>query len=371
MNRHSTDLWCVLTRKIKTKKARTKWDEMDIGPFQAYGIETRRGGKLWRPALKGLNIKLGPNASVCFDTERMRMAVAWTGGFLRLPAGRDGLEGVPKIDGTIAISTPMTPGWAGPKGEWVEPSPPTRKGGDIYSMGPLPQEWASWHGHYTYGNLIVLSYSVGASDVLELPGFTNGIFTRQIEITRSPAKSPMSLMVCEVADAKEFVEGNVATLEKDGVITGAAVIGTGVKLKIQNGRIIAEVKSLLPTAQFHIGIWNGPKEEVGKLLQFSKKKIKARALTDLTKGGKPKWEQTVTTRGRLGLTPGAYVVDTIAAPENNPWKSWIRCSGFDFFKDGTTAAVCSVTGDVWVVSGIDDGLKEFMEKKSKFLCMYL
>ena len=71
------------------QKKRTKWDEMDIGPFQAYGLEAQLNGKLWRPALKGLNIKLGPNASVCFDTERLRMAAGWTGGFLKLPAGRD------------------------------------------------------------------------------------------------------------------------------------------------------------------------------------------------------------------------------------------------------------------------------------------
>ena len=66
----------------------------------------------------------------------------------------------------------------------------------------------------------------------------------------------------------------------------------------------------------------------------------------------------MTTRGRLGLIPGPYVVDTITVPEDNPWKSWIRCSGFDFFEDGETAAMCSVTGDVWIVSGINEDLKE-------------
>jgi len=348
-------------RKPKTKKPpvkRTKWDEMDIGPFQAYGLETQLNGKLWRPALKGLNIKLSPNASVCFDTERLRMAAGWTGGFLKLPAGRDGLQGVPKIAGKLAFHTLMTPGWAGPKGEWVEPTPPINKGNDLCSTGPLPRTWAKWRGHYTHGDHVVLSYSVGASGVLESPGFANGVFTRQFEITRSPAKSPLSLVLCEVAGAEGKTEGNMVTLEKDGVVTGAAAIGAGVKLKTQNGRIIAEVKSLQPTSQFLIGTWSGPKGEINKLTQFSTAKRKLRAIGDLTKGGKPKWNQPLTTRGRLGLAPGAYVVDTITVPEQNPWKSWIRCSGFDFFKDGTTAAMCSVTGDVWVISGIDDGLNE-------------
>ena len=45
-------------RKKKPAVQKTKWDEMDIGSFQAYGLEGQLAGKLWRPALKGLNIDL-------------------------------------------------------------------------------------------------------------------------------------------------------------------------------------------------------------------------------------------------------------------------------------------------------------------------
>ena len=48
----------------------------------------------------GLNIKLSENTSVCFDTERLRMSAGWAGGFIKLPAGRDGLQGVPTITGS-------------------------------------------------------------------------------------------------------------------------------------------------------------------------------------------------------------------------------------------------------------------------------
>jgi len=347
-------------KKPKKKKApikKTKWDEMDIGSFQAYGLETNLDGKLWRPALKGLNIKLGPNASVCFDTERLRMAAGWTGGFLKLPAGRDGLQGVPQVIGNIAFRTSMSPGWAGPKGEWTEAEPPVIKGNDIYSSGPLPRNWAKWRGHYAHGDQVVLSYTVGASEVLEHPGFSDGIFTRQLEITRSPSKSPMSLLLCEVSGARGNVSGNIATLEKGDMVTQIAVLGAGVELKIKNGRVIAGIQSLQPTSNFHTAIWSGPKSQAGKLKEFSEKTLKSKPLSSLIKGGPAKWDKPITTRGRLGLTTGAYVVDTITIPEVNPWNSWIRCSGFDFFKNGTSAAVCSVTGDVWVVSGLDDELK--------------
>ena len=79
-------------KKPRNKKPvvqKTKWDEMDIGSFQAYGLEGQLAGKTWRPALKGLNIDLGQNAAICFDTERLRVAAAWTGGFIKLPTGRD------------------------------------------------------------------------------------------------------------------------------------------------------------------------------------------------------------------------------------------------------------------------------------------
>jgi hypothetical protein len=71
---------------------------------------------------------------------------------------------------------------------------------------------------------------------------------------------------------------------------------------------------------------------------------------------KPRWEQTIVTQGQLGTGGGAYVVDTLTLPDDNPWKSWLRVGGFDFFADGTRAALSTWSGDVWVVSGIDEQL---------------
>ena len=40
-------------------------------------------------------------------------------------------------------------------------------------------------------------------------------------------------------------------------------------------------------------------------------------------------------------------------PETNPWLAQVRLTGFDFFPDGDSAAVCAWDGDVWKVTGID------------------
>ena len=50
------------------------------------------------------------------------------------------------------------------------------------------------------------------------------------------------------------------------------------------------------------------------------------------------------------------MVDTVALPQNNPWGSWIRPGGIDFFSDGR-AAICTWNGDVWVSSVLDASLQ--------------
>src|SRR4030095_14868601 len=75
----------------------------------------------------------------------------------------------------------------------------------------------------------------------------------------------------------------------------------------------------------------------------------------LRKAGAEKYALSVTTRGVLGKSGGAYEVDTLTLPDANPWNSWMRVGGLDFFSDGR-AAICTWSGDVWIVSGIDAGL---------------
>ena len=63
------------------------------------------------------------------------------------------------------------------------------------------------------------------------------------------------------------------------------------------------------------------------------------------------------TQGVIGKGDGAYVVDQITPPIENPWKRRLRIGGMDFFSDGTRAAVSTWDGDIWIVSGIDESLK--------------
>ncbi len=58
-------------------------------------------------------------------------------------------------------------------------------------------------------------------------------------------------------------------------------------------------------------------------------------------------------------------MDTLTYPEGgeNPWETWMRMGGFDFFADGRRAAVCTWYGDVWIVNGVDGDLRELRWKR--------
>jgi hypothetical protein len=342
--------------KAKPRASTTKWDLTDLGPFFASGLEMNApdGKGRVRPALKAISIRVGASdeATVCFDTERLRWAAAWTGGFLKLPTGREGLEGVPQPAGDIAFSSPVIPGWASPDGGFTEPKPPVRDGGELVSFGPLPRQWAKWRGLYLHGKQVVLSYTVGKASVLELPGYdaANGAFTRTFHIV--DADRPVTLMLFEIQGAPG---GKAVT----------AAVSTNVRgtVEVVNGRGLLKLPALGRSASVRVamGIGNDPDHANLRTAAGDGKGLPD--LKALTRGGPARWTPILETRGELGREPGAYVVDTLTLPEDNPWQSWLRTSGFDFFKDASRAAVCTVNGEVWLVSGIDDKLEHLKWKR--------
>jgi hypothetical protein len=79
-------------------------------------------------------------------------------------------------------------------------------------------------------------------------------------------------------------------------------------------------------------------------------------LATLARPGTPRWTP-LTTRGQRGFGSDAYVIDTLTVPYDNPWKALFFTAGVDFLPNGD-AAVCTIHGDVWLVSGVDDTLQK-------------
>lgn len=79
-------------------------------------------------------------------------------------------------------------------------------------------------------------------------------------------------------------------------------------------------------------------------------------LAKIRDGGEGRYAQVLETRGTLG-SGGAYVVDTINLPNDNPWNALFFFGGHDFLPDGSALA-CTMHGDVWQVTGLDDTLEQ-------------
>ncbi|GAA5136998.1 hypothetical protein GCM10023213_12980 [Prosthecobacter algae] len=79
------------------------------------------------------------------------------------------------------------------------------------------------------------------------------------------------------------------------------------------------------------------------------------------KGGPAQWPQWIETKGVIGQGE-PFTTDTLTIPFDNPYGTLFFISGHDFFKDGT-AAISTMTGEVWLVRGIDEKLEKLRWKR--------
>jgi len=126
----------------------------------------------------------------------------------------------------------------------------------------------------------------------------------------------------------------------------------------ERGRVILDVPTSTTARTVKVVFWNGVENEAAKAAEALKTWPQGADLSVHTKGGVRRWKETVETKGRIGSDDKAYAVDTLTMPEINPYSAWFRPGAFDFFSDGTRAAVSNWSGDVWIVSGIDETLQK-------------
>lgn len=163
-------------------------ESMDFGPCL---MTTFDGGGLCGTTEKGLVIRLGDRGAVSFDTELLRMSVAWTDGWLRLRGtAYDGAHGpFPSRRGKKLAETRPGPGWAR-LGSLADPRP--------IPHGPLPSAWGKYGGHSRVGDEIVVEYRIGDMNVRELyaiEGDAQPVLLRTLEL--APSKTPQQMVVLD------------------------------------------------------------------------------------------------------------------------------------------------------------------------------
>ncbi len=285
-------------------------------------------------AYKGIAVRLDKGnggvskgkAWMVFDHDLMRVAGAYTGeGFIDWNAIllNDKHETYPRTIGTLHFETPVGPGWANPTtGKFDDPRLVARDG---RAFGPLPKSWASYKGLYHHEDHVIISYSVGESEILEKFGFLDpSVFTRILNI--SPSKSILKM---RVANATSKVK----------------IIGNGATVTEENGHIYLTINSAEPV-KITLAI-------MSKDSEFKETSLpEPESLLKYTLGsGKPHYPEILKTVVTEGKEVGPFAVDQLNIPFENPWACRMKLSGIDFFRDPNKAAVCATDGDIWLISG--------------------
>jgi len=334
-----------------------------IGPVFSATIDARKG--IAGTTYKGQAIRIGQpdgkQATFLFDTELLRASAAVPDHFVSYNTYRDGLGGAGHVIGKPYIfETRPVPGWA-IEGKFEDPRSDKR--------GPMPRGIGRYTGMYRYGQQVVFSYTVGKAAVLETPGLESkgDIHAVSRTLNLKSARTDMLMRVCDRPAKSARVEGNVAILEGPDSVTAVAFIASrlahkSLKFLTEKETIALKISPAAASLRFKLLIWTGPANQLDAFIKLAAASESPADLTAMTKGTTGIWNQTITTRGKLGAGKGAYVVDTLTIPWENPYKLLFRFGGHDFFSNGD-AAICTIDGDVWHVSGIDDKLEKITWKR--------
>lgn len=141
--------------------------------------------------------------------------------------------------------------------------------------------------------------------------------------------------------------------------TNVVLSGSGAKLKKENGFQMLEISRGSP-AIIKLFIAD---PSVYNLQEFAQKSSPPESLAQYTHGGVPHYPQELITMVVPGNENGPVAVDELTPPFDNPWKSRMKLSGIDFFKDPNTAVLCTTDGDIWTVKGLTDNSGKLIWKR--------
>jgi glucose/arabinose dehydrogenase len=305
---------------------------------------------------KGIAVRVAsdPDAVITFDTDLLRVATAWTGGFLHWYPARDGLEQWPSPGGFPHHGTGQRPGWS-TTGTFGDPRP--------WRYGPLPRKSGRYKGLYVQGESVVFAYTVGDGDVLERPGFVRAggepVFTRTFNLSPSAVPVSLHLVQAPVGGAVALDHQTVAPdrgylqirAGADTRVVGFQGLPEGAAWRLAHQHLVLDLPAREQALRFELLI--GPastRDTAGALADHLRQAAPVADLIAFTTPGPARWDVLETTMVP-GSDDGPFAVDELTLPMQNPWRSHLRLSDVDFLSDGR-AVVTSLSGDVWLVEGL-------------------
>jgi hypothetical protein len=310
-----------------------RWNQTILGPFQACTLQFANG-----TVAKALAVNTGGksgNSAVCYDTTTGSLRAAWIGGFLQFDPARYGLINKPRAAGAVQFLGPKGPAWNAP---------------------------VEYLGTEIRGDRVLLRWRVDQSEVTESPSAdeANGltVISRTLEI----APSNKSLRLTLLDD-----ESRMATIEKmDGVSLARVDHGGNSMVIVVRGDATIDANDASgknPVIEFRaadrvrsaeLSVWCGTKARLAEVADSVARRLGPIALPSSSVNAH--WP-SVETKGELGAGKQPWVIDTLTAPYDNPWKALLFFSGVDFLPNGDLLA-CTIHGDVWLVQGVDAQLSK-------------
>ncbi len=259
----------------------------------------------WVP--RGVVVRVGDDVWALYDVDLVRLAAVWRGGFpegatiaqlsyqnTNVKAG-PGQKGVPRFEGELLFSTPMLPGvWTGER----PTEDPRDKGVDPRELGRGPvdfERFARWRGVREFGgqpSRAEVIYEAGGRTIRET-----------LHVTEDGRGIVRTLTADEDGEAVTVANGGLDTMTVRGGTSSSAIVGED------------------------SGAWT-------------------------LHGDPPPPNPVLEVGSKLGKTEPWGACDRIGLPVENPWQRPVRPTGIAFFDDGR-AAVTTVDGDIYVVSGLD------------------
>jgi len=352
-------LGCVLlAASASAQRPPSPLNTMDHGPFVSSTISTDPLSIRSIFVYKGIAVRVGSDeeAVMVFDTDLLRMASAWTGGFLKWYPARDGYQEWPSPNGYMHFTTGQRPGWS-EDGRFSDPRP--------WKYGPIPKRQGAYKGMYLHGNQVVFSYTLGETDVLESPGYERShdqpVFTRTLNL--GPRNRPLSLQLLEVPDGPGTKLEVHALSRHHGIVqiqsgNQTRLVGYRGPLaeagwRLSNRHLILDLPPAASSDRFELAI--GPVQSSGDRRFMEDLIARENLIADLSQlkePGPPQW-QVLETRAKRGSDDGPFASDELTLPLDNPWNSFLRFSGVDFLSDDRAVLSC-FSGEVWIVEGLQD-----------------
>lgn len=326
-------------RQVEKDWADSRWNQTDVGPFLASNLQTP-GGNI----AKALSIRIGEKgeAAVCYDTGKPAFRAAWTDGFLKFDGRRFGLLYAPVAAGEFAFAAKSNCGW---------------------------QQTEARHEAVRVGaSRIVIETRVGQTLVREIPWFETqdglGVFSREFEM--AAGATALSQRLLSDSKAKIALRSNgaamLATVELGGKLTAFALAADSKAiLSTNNTDVLLTFPARTEVSRAKLLIWSGLSDKLAEFEKFASAASPTADSATLASPGPSRWT-AITNAGQVGFPKDGFAIDTITVPYANPWKALMFCSGVDFFSDGS-AAVSTIHGDVWHVSGLDDKLRNVVWRR--------